>query len=326
MFKKSGICFLALVLTLAFTLQITPAQAAKRQFVSIAAGWVTGAYFPMAGAISRVAYLQLQEENIKVTAESSGASVANANLIASESTDFAILQNDIASYAYNGKEGMFDEPVKNLLGCASLYPEHIQVIVRKDADIKTVADLKGKRVAVGPIGSGTTENAKQILEAWGMTLDDLQAEQLSSQQAGDYIKDGRLDAAFFTVAVGAAVITDTATVVDVEVLPIEGPNVDKLMDKYPFYAQQVVPAGSYPGLEKDAPTVSVMAMLTARADLDQDLVYKIMKAMYSEDGLSRIREAHAKFRDLSVDQAMDGMSVPLHPGAEKFLKEAGVID
>lgn len=326
MFKKSGICFLALVLTLAFTLNYSPAQAAKRQFVSIAAGWVTGAYFPMAGAISRVAYLQLQEENIKVTAESSGASVANANLIASESTDFAILQNDIASYAYNGKEGMFDEPVKNLLGCASLYPEHIQVIVRKDADINTVADLKGKRVAVGPIGSGTTENAKQILEAWGMTLDDLQAEQLSSQQAGDYIKDGRLDAAFFTVAVGAAVITDTATVVDVEVLPIEGPNVDKLMDKYPFYAQQVVPAGSYPGLEKDAPTVSVMAMLTARADLDQDLVYKIMKAMYSEDGLNRIREAHAKFRDLSVNQAMDGMSVPLHPGAEKFLKEAGVID
>ncbi|MBS3778928.1 MAG: TAXI family TRAP transporter solute-binding subunit [Desulfovermiculus sp.] len=326
MFKKSGICFLALVLTLAFTLQITPAQAAKRQFVSIAAGWVTGAYFPMAGAISRVAYLQLQEENIKVTAESSGASVANANLIASESTDFAILQNDIASYAYNGKEGMFDEPVKNLLGCASLYPEHIQVIIRKDADINTVADLKGRRVAVGPIGSGTTENAKQILEAWGMTLDDLQAEQLSSQQAGDYIKDGRLDAAFFTVAVGAAVITDTATVVDVEVLPIEGPNVDKLMDKYPFYAQQMVPAGSYPGLEKDAPTVSVMAMLSARADLDEDLVYKIMKAMYSEDGLNRIREAHAKFRDLSVDQAMDGMSVPLHPGAERFLEEAGVID
>ena len=326
MLKRFGICVLALVFTLAFTLQHSPAQAAKRQFVSIAAGWVTGAYFPMAGAISRVAYQQLQDENIKVTAESSGASVANANLIASKSTDFAILQNDIASYAYNGKEGMFDEPVKNLLGCASLYPEHIQVIVRKDADINTVADLKGKRVAVGPIGSGTTENAKQILAAWDLTLDDLQSEQLSSQQAGDYIKDGRLDAAFFTVAVGAAVITDTATVVDVEVLPIKGPNVDKLMDQYPFYAQQMVPADSYPGVEKDTPTVSVMAMLSARADLDQDLVYKIMKAMYSDEGLDRIQEAHAKFRDLSVDQAMDGMSVPLHPGAEKFLKEAGVID
>ncbi len=326
MCKRFGICLLALVLTLAFALQFTPVQAAKRQFVSIAAGWVTGAYFPMAGAISRVAYKQLQDDNIKVTAESSGASVANANLIASESTDFAILQNDIASYAHEGKEGMFDEPVKNLLGCASLYPEHIQIIVRKDADIESVADLKDKRVAVGPIGSGTTENAKQILEAWDLSLDDLKAEQISSQQAGDYIKDGRLDAAFFTVAVGAAVITDTATVVDVEVLPIEGPNVDKLMDEYPFYAKQEVPAESYPGVEEDTQTVAVMAMLAAREDLDKDLVYKIMKAMYSEEGLKQIHEAHAKFRDLSVDQAMEGMSVPLHPGAEKFLKEAGVVD
>jgi TRAP transporter TAXI family solute receptor len=102
--------------------------------------------------------------------------------------------------------------------------------------------------------------------------------------------------------------------------------VDKLIDTYPFYAKQMVPAESYPGVEKDTPTVSVMAMLSARADLDQDLVYKIMKAMYSEEGLKQIHEAHAKFRNLSADQAMDGMSVPLHPGAEKFLKEAGVID
>jgi TRAP transporter TAXI family solute receptor len=326
MFKKSGISILAFALALTFALNTAPVQAAKRQFVSIAAGWVTGAYFPMAGAISRVAYQQLQDENIKVTAESSGASVANANLIASGSTDFAILQNDIASYAYYGKKGMYDQPVKNLLGCASLYPEHIQIIVRKDANINSVADLKGKRVAVGPIGSGTTENAKQILEAWDLSLDDLQAEQLSSQQAGDYIKDGRLDAAFFTVAVGAAVITDTATVVDVDVLPIEGPNVDKLIEQYPFYAKQTVPAGSYPGVEEDTQTVSVMAMLAARADLDKDLVYKIMKAMYSEEGLKQIREAHAKFRSLSADQAMDGMSVPLHPGAEKFLQEAGVLE
>jgi hypothetical protein len=326
MFKKSGISILAFALALTFALNTAPVQAAKRQFVSIAAGWVTGAYFPMAGAISRVAYQQLQDENIKVTAESSGASVANANLIASGSTDFAILQNDIASYAYYGKKGMYDQPVKNLLGCASLYPEHIQIIVRKDANINSVADLKGKRVAVGPIGSGTTENAKQILEAWDLSLDDLQAEQLSSQQAGDYIKDGRLDAAFFTVAVGAAVITDTATVVDVDVLPIEGPNVDKLIEQYPFYAKQTVPAGSYPGVEEDTQTVSVMAMLAARADLDKDLVYKIMKAMYSEEGLKQIHEAHAKFRSLSADQAMDGMSVPLHPGAEKFLQEAGVIE
>jgi hypothetical protein len=315
---------LALALTVCFVAPQKSAQAAERRFVSIAAGWVTGAYFPMAGAISRIAFNNLQEENIKVTAESSGASVANANLIAAKNTDFAILQNDIAFHAYNGKEGMFDEPVKNLLGCAALYPEHIQCIVRKGSGIESVADLKGKRVAVGPIGSGTTENVKQIIGAWDMTLDDFQAEQLQARQASDYLKDGRLDAAFFTVAVGAAAIKDIATVVDIEVLDITGPNAQKLLDEFPFYTQQPVPAGSYPGVDEEATTISVMAILAARQDLEDDIVYKIMKAMY--ENLDKIHGAHAKFKDISVDQAMNGMTIPLHPGAEKYLKEVGVVD
>jgi hypothetical protein len=323
MFKKSVICVVSLALAAVFTLNTGQAQAAERQFVSIAAGWVTGAYFPMAGAISRIAFNNLKDDNIKVTAESSGASVANANLIASGNTDFAILQNDVASYAYNGKEGMFDTPVKNLLGCASLYPEHIQIIVRKDSGIESVADLKGKRVAVGPIGSGTTVNAEQILSAWDMSFDDFQAEQLQARQAADYIKDGRLDAAFFTVAVGAAAIKDIATVVDIDVLDIVGPKAQQLLEEYPFYTQQPVPAGSYPGLEEDSTTIAVMAIMAARKELDSDLVYKIMKAMYTN--LDRIKEAHAKFQDISVENALDGMTLPLHPGAEKYLKEVGVV-
>jgi len=324
MLKRMFVTSLALALTVCFVAPQKSAQAAERRFVSIAAGWVTGAYFPMAGAISRIAFNNLQEENIKVTAESSGASVANANLIAAKNTDFAILQNDIAFHAYNGKEGMFDEPVKNLLGCAALYPEHIQCIVRKGSGIESVADLKGKRVAVGPIGSGTTENVKQIIGAWDMTLDDFQAEQLQARQASDYLKDGRLDAAFFTVAVGAAAIKDIATVVDIEVLDITGPNAQKLLDEFPFYTQQPVPAGSYPGVDEEATTISVMAILAARQDLEEDIVYKIMKAMY--ENLDKIHGAHAKFKDISVDQAMNGMTIPLHPGAEKYLKEVGVVN
>ena len=189
--KWFGIC-LIVVLALAFALG--PVQAAERRFLSIASGWVTGAYYPFAGAVSRVAWKSLKEQNIKVTAESSGASVANAKLIGKSDTDFALLQNDIASYAYYGKEGMFDEPIKNLLGCMTLYPETIQIVARKDANIKSVKDLKGKRVSIGPLGSGTTENAKQILEAWGMTVDDIKAQQLKTSQAADYLVDGRLDA------------------------------------------------------------------------------------------------------------------------------------
>ncbi len=323
-FKKKHLWPLLLVFVVCLALAVGPADAAKRRFVSIASGWVTGAYYPMAGAISRIAWKHLKDKGIKVTAESSGASVANANLIAAGDTDFAILQNDIASYAYNGVQPMFSGPIKNLLGVATLFPEHVQVVARKDANIKSIADLKGKKVAIGPVGSGTTENCKQILEAWGLSLDDLgKAEQLKSAQAADYIKDGRLDAAFFTVAVGAAVIVDTAVITDVNIVPIAGPNVDKLMAKYPFYAKQNVAGGTYKGNDADVPTVSVMAMLTARADLEEDIVYSILKAMY--DDLDQLRKAHAKFQDISAEKGLVGMSVPLHPGAQKYFKEIGVI-
>ena len=314
----------AIVAVLTLTFIISPLEAAKRRYVSIAAGWVTGAYFPMAGAISRIAWKHLKDEGIKVTAESSGASVANAKLIGAGDTDFAILQNDIASYAYNGKEGMFKKAVPNLLGVCTLFPEHVQIIARKDAGIKSIADLKGKKVAVGPVGSGTIENAGQILEAWGLSFKDLaKAEQLTASQSADYIKDGRLDAAFFTVAVGAAVITDTSLMTPINIVPVEGPNADKLIAKYPFYAKQVVPGKTYKQNDADVPTVSVMAMLAANGDLEADIVYAILKAVYED--LPQLKKAHAKFKDIEMEKGLVGMGIPLHPGAEKYFKEQGII-
>ena len=176
---------------------------------------------------------------------------------------------------------------------------------------------------IGPVGSGTTENAKQILEGWGLSVDDLgKAEQLTASQASDYIKDGRLDAAFFTVAVGAAVIQDTTLLVDSKIVPIAGSNVDKLIKKYPFYAKQIVPGGTYKGNDKDVHTVSVMAMLSARADLEESIVYSIISAMYAD--LPQLRKAHSKFKNISADTGLVGMSIPLHPGAEKYFKEKGI--
>ncbi len=324
MSKKKLLLTAVLVFALSLTLAVGPADAAKRRFVSIAAGWVTGAYFPMAGALSRIAWKHLKDKGIKVTAESSGASVANAKLIGAGDTDFAIMQNDIAYYAYNGVAPIFKAKIPGLKGVATLFPEHVQLVARKASGIKSVADLKGKKVAIGPVGSGTTANAQQILEAWGLTFDDLgKAEQLKASQASDYIKDGRLDAAFFTVAVGASVIVDTAIMVDVNVVPIAGPNVDKLIKKYPFYAKQVVKGGTYKGNDADVPTVSVMAMLTARDDLEADIVYSLLKAMYSD--LAQLKKAHAKFKDISPKTALVGMSIPLHAGAEKYFKEIGVL-
>jgi uncharacterized protein len=310
----------AVVLAVVFAMG--PVQAAERRFLSIASGWVTGAYYPFAGAVSRVAWKHLKAQNIKVTAESSGASVANAKLISKDDTDFALLQNDIAYYAYYGKM-MFKKPIDNMLGCMTLYPETIQIVARKDANINSVADLKGKRVSIGPLGSGTAENAKQILGAWGMSVDDIKSQQLKASQAADYMKDGRVDAYFNTTAVGAAHIIDTCVLVPSVIVPISGPKADALMKEYTFYAKDTVPTGAYKGVDKPVETIAVMAMMVARASLEKEVVYSVLKAIYSD--LDQVKKAHAKFKVIEVKKAMMGMSIPLHPGAEKYFKEIGVV-
>ena len=310
----------AVVLAMVFAMG--PVQAAERRFLSIASGWVTGAYYPFAGAVSRVAWKHLKAQNIKVTAESSGASVANAKLISKDDTDFALLQNDIAYYAYNGKM-MFKKPIDNMLGCMTLYPETIQIVARKDANINSVADLKGKRVSIGPLGSGTAENAKQILGAWGMSVDDIKSQQLKASQAADYMKDGRVDAYFNTTAVGAAHIIDTCILVPSVIVPISGPKAEALMKEYTFYAKDTIPAGAYKGVDAPVETIAVMAMMVARASLEKDVVYSVLKAIYSD--LDQVKKAHAKFKVIEVKKAMMGMSIPLHPGAEKYFKEIGLV-
>ena len=312
----------ALVITLALCLSIPSVYAGKRRYLSIASGWVTGAYYPFAGAVSRVAWKHLKAQNIKVTAESSGASVANSKLIGNQDTDFALLQNDIASYAYNGQM-MFKKPVKNLLGCMTLYPETVQIVARNAANIKSVADLKGKKVSIGPLGSGTSENAKQILAAWGLSEKDLDVQQLKSSQASDYMKDGRLDAYFNTTAAPAAHIIDTHVLVPSHIVPIDGPNAEKLLKKYSFYTKDTIAPGLYKGVDQPVQTIAVMAMMAARAELETDVVYSVVKAVYGD--LDQIKKAHAKFKNLDLQKALEGMSVPLHPGAEKFYKEVGLI-
>ena len=319
--KRKTVLMFILVLILALAMAIGTADAGRR-FISIASGWVTGAYYPFAGAVSRVAWKHLKAQNVKVTAESSGASVANAKLIGVGDTDLALLQNDIAYYAHEGKM-MFDAPIKNLLGCMTLYPETIQIVARQDAGIKTVADLKGKRVSIGPVASGTAENAKQIMAAFGLQLNDLKAQQMKSSQAADYMKDGRLDAYFNTTAVGAAHIIDTCVLVPSMIVPVEGPNADKLLEQYRYYAYDTIKSGISKGVDAPVITVAVMALMAARADLEADLIYSILNAVYSD--LDQIKTAHAKFKEISLERALVGMSIPLHPGAEKFFKEKGVL-
>lgn len=313
------------ILVLCLAVMISPlrpnvAHGAKK-FVTIASGWVTGVYFPLAGAISRIVYEKIPE--LKVTVEASGASVANAKLIASGDADFAILQNDIAFYAYTGVKPMFDKAVPNIRGVASLYPEHCQIHARKDAKIGSVKDLKGKRVAVGPLGSGTEQNAIQILGAYGLKFEDLgKVERLTATESADFLKDGRIDAAFYTVGVGASAIVDPALMIETMIVPVDGPQADALVKKYPFYSKDKVPAGIYKGVDKDVPTVAVLAILVAKAELEGDVVYKITKAMF--ENIKSIETAHAKGKEVKLEKALIGMPIPIHPGAQRFFTEKGI--
>jgi len=283
-----------------------------------------GVYYPLAGAMSRIVY-KVKDLNLRATVESSGASVANAQLIGTGDADFALLQNDIAFYAYNGVtlSAFQGKPVKNLGGIFSIYPELVHVVATKPSGIKSVKDLKGKKVVLGPHGSGTEANALQILEGYGLREADLgKAERIEAAAASDQLKDGRIDAAFFTTGLGSAVILDTFITGKVTLVPVTGMEAEALIKKYPFYTSVKVPANTYKD-QAEAGTVAVMAMLVARSDLPEDLVYRFTKAIF--DDLAQFHAAHSAAKNLTLETALGGMPIPLHPGAARFYKEKGVL-
>lgn len=289
--------------------------------LAIASGWVTGVYYPISGAMSRIAYENMP--NISLTSESSGASVANARLIGTGDADLAILQNDIAYYARNGML-MFDNAVENMRGMFVLYPEHVHIVATADSGIKSPADLKGKRVAVGPLGSGTEANAVQIAEIYGLTFDDFgRVERLTAGEAADYLKDDRVDAAFFTVGVGASAIADLAVMKDIVIVEVDDSKAAELISKYPYYAQAYVDADIYSGVPRSQ-TVAVLAMVVARSDLSTDLMYDFTKGIF--ENLNTIHGAHDRGKLITLETALAGMPIELHPGAEKYFKEVGLIN
>lgn len=296
--------------------------AIENVFLSFATGGVSGTYYPLGGAMANLCTNMV--EGVKAQAESTGASVENATLLETSESDFALLQNDVAFYAVNGSTlAKFEESgaYTNVAGIATLYPETIQIIASKESGIMTVADLAGKHVAVGAPGSGTEANAVQILAAYGLTKDDLgAADPLSFKEAAEGLKNKQIDAAFITAGFPTSAVTEVATVRDVNIVAVE--KIDELAAEYPFYTKQIVPAGTYPGQDADVETVAVMAMLAVRSDLDEEVVYQCTKAIL--EGTDELAKAHAKGAMVTADTGLNGMSIDLHPGAERFYVEAGL--
>ncbi len=321
--SRNRLLLLPLVLILAVALVIPAALAQQRRLVTIASGWVVGVYYPLAGAMSRIVY-KVKDLNLRATVESSGASVANAQLIGTGDADFALLQNDIAFYAYNGVTlaAFKDKPIKNMGALFTIYPELVHVVVTKASGVKTVRDLRGRKVVLGPQGSGTEANALQILEAYGLQESDLKTERIDAAAAADQLKDGRVDAAFFTTGLGSAVIVDAFISGKAALIPVAGAEAAALAKKYPFYTSVNVPANTYKD-QAEATTVAVMAMMVARSDLPEDLVYRFTKAIF--DDLKQFHAAHSAATHLTLETALSGNPIPLHPGAARLYKERGIL-
>ncbi|WP_339062820.1 TAXI family TRAP transporter solute-binding subunit [Tepidibacillus marianensis] len=286
----------------------------------IATGGTAGTYYPLGGGIAQVI-----KDNTKMdaSAQVTGASVENLRLISKGEVDLAFTQNDIADYAVKGTEMFKGTPVKNLKAISAMYNETIQVVTTANSGIKSVADLKGKRVSVGAGGSGVEANAKQVLEIYGLKFEDLKAEHLSFGDSSQKIQDGQLDAAFITAGAPTSAVTELSATTKLQVLSLEPDKIAALSAKYPYYVEEDIPANMYSGQTTAIKTVAVKSMLVARAELSEDQVYNITKALYEH--LDNLVAINKKAESMKLDTALEGIKLDLHPGAVTYFKEKGIL-
>lgn len=290
---------------------------AQTQYINIATGGTAGTYFPLGGAMAEI--LNSNIPGVNATAEATNASVANVNLLNGGSVQLAFIQNDISYYASEGVEMFADNQVSGLQALATLYPETVQIITLDKSGINTVADMKGKRIAVGAAGSGVEANARQILVANGITYDDINVQYLSFAEAANGLKDGNIDAGFITAGFPTAAIQDIAAQHNVVLIPVTDETADKLIAQYPFYTRVTIPAGTYPKQDEDVQSVAVKAMLVTTEGMDEQMAYDVTKAIYTS--LDKLKAAHSVGALITKESAKDGISIPMHPGAEKYFNE-----
>ena len=297
--------------------------ASAQQFFRIGTGGTAGTYYPVGGMIANAVS---QPGKIVVTAQASNGSLANVTAINGGAMESGFSQADVATWAQKGT-GIFEgkPSVPGLRLIANLYPESVHVVVRKGSGIKTVADLKGKRVALDEPGSGTLVNARAILSAYGLTERDIKPEYIKPNQAGDKMKDGSLDAFFFTGGAPAGAIAELASSgAGIDILPIEGAQAEALKKSSGFFADDVIAAETYKGVGQ-VRTIAVGAQWVTSDKADANTVYEITKALFSDAGQKALAAGHAKGKFITKENAVKGAGIPFHPGAEKFYKEVGLI-
>jgi hypothetical protein len=307
---------------MAAALALTGAAHAQ-QFFRIGTGGTAGTYYPVGGMIANAVS---QPGKIIATAQASNGSLANVNAVGSGALEAGFTQSDVATWAYTGTGAFEGKPkVGDLRMIANLYPESIHLVVKKGSGIKTVADLKGKRVALDEPGSGTLIDARLVLAAYGVKESDIKPEYIKPNQAGDKLKDGSLDAFFFVGGAPAGAIAELASSgTGIELVPLGGPQAEALLKSSPWFAVDNIPGGTYKDVA-GVQTLAVGAQLVTSAKIDAETVYLITRSMYSDAAQKALQAGHAKGKYITRDNAVKGVGIPFHPGAERFYKEAGLI-
>jgi TRAP transporter TAXI family solute receptor len=296
-------------------------------FFRIGTGGTAGTYYPIGGLIANSISGAGDKgvPGLVASAVATNGSVANVNAIQAGSSESGFSQSDVAYWAYTGT-GLYEgkPKVEDLRIIATLYPETIHLVASKSSGIKSVADLKGKRVALDEPGSGTLVDARIVLAAYGLTEKDIKPEYLKPGPAGDRLRDGALDAFFFVGGYPTGAISELASSAGIALVPIAGPEVDKLLKDYQFFARDKVPAGTYKDVG-ETETISVNAQWLTSAKQPDQLIYDIVKVLWNDASRATLDAGHAKGKLISLKNATAGLGVPLHPGAERFYKEAGVL-
>ncbi|PPK60162.1 hypothetical protein B0F89_12819 [Malaciobacter marinus] len=299
-----------------------PAFAAE--FITIGTGGVTGTYYPTGGAICRLVNQYKKETKIRCSVESTGGSVYNVNTIKNGELDFGIVQSDVVYQASKGTGRYQGDAVKKLKSVMAIYPELLTLVSRKDANINSLADVKGKRINLGNPGSGNEATALNLFKASGIKKSDLEfAGALKASEMPDALRDNKIDGYFYMVGHPTANIKDASNSVDVKIVPLQGSNVDKLIKENPYFAKADVPAGIYKGNPEPTPTFGVKAVLVTSDDVSEKAVYTVVKAIL--ENFEKFKKLHPAYANITKKSLLDGLSAPLHEGAKKYFKEAGIL-
>jgi len=317
---------ISILSALACTVAVLAAAPARAEtFVTIGTGGVTGVYYPTGGAICRLVNKGSSEHGIRCSVESTGGSVYNLNTIAGGELDMGVAQSDWQYHSYNGTSDFEGKANKELRAVFSVHAEPFTVVARADSGIKKFADLKGKRVNVGNPGSGQRGTMEVVMNVLGWKMEDFKlASELKSAEQASALCDNKIDAMVFTVGHPSGSIKEATTTCDAVLVEVSGPEIDKLVSENPYYRHAVIPGGMYTGTDADTKTFGVAATFVSSTKTPDDVIYNVVKAVF--ENFDQFKKLHPAFAILTKEEMVkEGLSAPLHAGAEKYYKEAGLL-